>query len=227
MQSRIGTLVNEIEAVQPLVDQVVEAVLGEAPLAGPPGVVDPRRAEAAVGDHPADVRVIVVELPQRVDDLAVDELELADVDRDLDVGEPAHRAVIDPADRPHEAALLARSCGSRRRPRSPAPTARRTAGSARAGPAGRRGGRAARRRPGCSAMPLKIEQNRPKLRELTITLTRGSSAASPAGGSDGAVGGVVVAEDVFVVVAGQVGLEEPPDGLVALRRRCPARCSRG
>src|SRR5439155_9701157 len=91
----------------PMVNQVVQPLLREAALARLPGVLDAGDLEAAVGDHAADVRVMVVEAAQRLDDDAVDELELADVGRDGDVGEPADRPVVEPADAVHQEAFLA------------------------------------------------------------------------------------------------------------------------
>ncbi|MCK7495028.1 MAG: hypothetical protein MZW92_31065 [Comamonadaceae bacterium] len=60
----------------------------------------------AARDQAPDVGIIVVEPPQGIHHDPVDELELADVGRDVDVGEPVDEAVVKLPHRLHEEALL-------------------------------------------------------------------------------------------------------------------------
>src|SRR5262245_31532786 len=89
---------------------MVGPIFGNPPLPRFPGVLDAGGPKATVGDHASDVRVIVVELAEGLHHHAVDELELAHVGRDVNVGKAADQAVIKlsgPTEEPRLLALLA------------------------------------------------------------------------------------------------------------------------
>lgn len=185
-----------------------------------PRLRDPRiphvgRPEAADGDHPPEVRVVVVEAPEGVDDPLVDELEFGHVHRDLDVGEPADDPVVEPPGLPEEVSLLADLLDA---PDDLIPLA----------PLGDELGDDLRRvlevgrEEGDDGVPARLHQavehrgEEAEVAGVQDDLDRRVARRQLAEDRGGAVGRGVVAEDVLAVVPGQVAGEHPADGLGAL-----------
>ena len=75
-------------------------------LARLPSVGNEHPAKSATRNDAAYVRVVILELENRIKHLPVDELELTHTFRNLEACKPIHDSVEDPADPAHDRALL-------------------------------------------------------------------------------------------------------------------------
>src|SRR5262249_9697596 len=96
------------KAIEPLVYKRCKSVLRFALFPFAPGVFDADRAAAAFEGHQPHEGPRILHSSHRFDNTAIDQLEITDAGRQLDIGEADERAVVKPPQGPHDAAFLAR-----------------------------------------------------------------------------------------------------------------------